>query len=219
MNETLISFLLAIFIAGVVVFRRLHGKVRKGSGESAALKKKIAVLEQHSVQLREAQRQAETRARDLRFFYERPPSVNSRVAPPFSPVNRPEKTANLLVFTERQKEFAEVRNRLDVIYVEARHSPQEKHIAEFDSIVDRLERVTGCNMSIWLGIPPQKEQTAAVSREQLTKVSIGQLQARDSDLFSTGILSLRAFCSYQIAHSQLPQGFVLPPPKAADLIH
>src|SRR5215467_1986878 len=215
MNEMLISFLLAILIAGVAVFLRLHGRLRKGSDEAAALNKKIAVLEQHGVQLREAQRQAETRARDLRFFFERPPCVNSRIAPPFSPVNRPEQTANLLV-TERQKEFAEVRNRLDVIYAEARHSPQEKHIAEFDSILDRLQRATGCDMSRWLGIPRQKEQTTAVSREQLTKVSIGQLQARDSDLFSTGLLSLRAFCSYQIAHSQLPQGFVPPPPKAAD---
>ena len=215
MDVTLISFLLAISIAGVVVFLHLRRKLREASDEAAALKKMVAIHEQRSVQLKEAQRQAEAVARDLRFLEERPTRVNSRVAPPLSPANRPELRAYLLPLTDRQKEFTEVRNRLDILYAEARHFPQESHIAEFDNIVDRLERATGCNMSIWLGIPPQKEQATG----QSTKVSIGQLQARDNDLFSTGILSLRAFCSYQIAHSQLPKGFVLPPSKAAGLIH
>jgi len=216
MEGKLILFLPVILIAGAVVFLHLRRKLREASDEAAALKKIVAIHEQRSVQLKEAQRQAEAEARHLRFLEERPPSINSRVAPPLSPVNRPELKVYLLLLTEKQKEFAEVRNRLDVLYAEARHLAQESHIAEFDSIVDHLERATGCNMSIWLGIPPQKEQAAG----QLTaKVSIGQLQARDSDLFGTGILSLRAFCSYQIAHFQLPKGFVLPPPKAAGLIH
>jgi len=215
MDERLILFLPAILIAGVVVFLRFRRKLREASDQAAALKKMVAIHEQRSVQLKEAQRHAEAVARDLRFSTKRPPHVNSRVAPPLSPANRSELRVYLLPLTERQKEFAEVRNRLDVLYAEARHLPQESHIAEFDSIVDHLERATGCNLSIWLGIPPQREHAS----EQLIKVSIGQLQARDGDLFSTGILSLRAFCSYQIAHSQLPKGFVLPPPKTAGLIH
>jgi hypothetical protein len=215
MDEPLILFLPAILIAGVVVFLRLRRKLREASDEAAALKKMVVIHEQRSVQLREAQRRAEAEARNLRFLAERPPQVNSRVAPPLSPVNRPELKVYLLLLTERQREFAEVRNRLDVLYAEARHLPQESHIAEFDSIVEHLEHATGCNLSIWLGIPPQKVQAAG----QLIKDSIGQLQACDSDLFRTGILSLRAFCSYQIEHSQLPRGFVLPPPKAAGLLH
>ena len=215
MDVTLISFLLAISIAGVVVFLHLRRKLREASDEAAALKKMVAIHEQRSVQLKEAQRQAEVEARNLRYFKERPPSVNSRVAPPLSPAYRPELKVYLLLLTEKQKEFAEIRNQLDVLYAEARHLPQESHIAEFDSIVDHLERATGCDLSRWLGLPPQKEQAAG----QLTKVSIGQLQARDSDLFSTGILSLRAFCSFQIEHTLLPKGFVLPPPKAEGLIH
>lgn len=160
MYETLISFLLAILAAGVVVFLRLRRKLREASDEVAALKKMAAVHEQRSVQLKEAHRQAEAKARDLRFFTERPPRVNSRVAPPLSPACRPERTVYLLLLTEKQKKFAEVRNRLDALYAEARHLPQESHIAEFDSIVDCLERATGSNLSIWLGIPPQKEQAA-----------------------------------------------------------
>ena len=215
MDGTLISLLPAILIAGVVVFLHLRRKQREAFDEAAALKKRVAVLEQRSVQLKEAQSRAEAEVRDFPFFKERPPRVNSRVAPLLSAAYRLEQRA----ITERQKEFTEVRNRLDAMYAEARHSPQESHIAEFDSIVGRLERATGCNLSMWLGIPPLKEQPLAVSSGELTEVSIGQLQARDSDLFRTGILSLRAFCSYQIVHSQLPQSFVPPPPRAAGLIH
>jgi type II secretory pathway component PulJ len=220
MDEKLISFLSAILIAGIVVLLRLRRKLREVDDEAAALKKRIVVLEQHNVQLKQAQRRTEAEVRNLRFLQERPPRVNSRVAPPsFSPIDRREQRANLLLIKKRQKEFAKVRNRLDVLYAEGRHFPQKRHIVEFDSIVERLERATGCNLSTWLGIPPQKEQPVAGSPGQFTKVSIGQLQARNSHLFRTGIMSLRAFCSYQIAHSQLRQGFAPPPPKAAGLIH
>lgn len=210
----------AILVAGVVVFLRLRRKLRETSDEATALQKRVAALEQRTFQLEGAQWQAEARARNVRFREERPARVNSQVTPSASTAHRPEPAANRLRITESLKEFAEVRNLLEILYTEVSRTRtvEESHIAEFDTVVDRLQRATGCDLSVWLGIPPKERPDAAVSPGQLARVSIGRHQSRNYILFHTSILSLRAFCSYQIAHSQ-SDGFVPPPPKAAGLIH
>ena len=221
MEETLISFIPAILAVAVAVFLRLRRSIREASDEAVALQKRVAALEQRTVQLERAQWQAEARTCNVRFREEPSAPPKPRATPPISPARHPDLAARSLLFTESQKEVAEVLNQLYVMCAQVSREPtvEEKYIAEFDSIVDRLERATGCDLCRWLGIPPQERQPAAVSPGQMARVSKVGLQSRDSTLFRLRIQSLQAFCTYQASHSQLPEGFVPPPPEAAGLIH
>lgn len=217
MEETLISLIPAILAVGVAVFLRFRRSIR----EAEALHKRVVALEQRTIQLERAQWQAEVaevRARNVRSREESSAPPKPGATPPVSPAHRPELAAHSLLLTESQKVVAEVLNQLYVMnaQVSRERIVEEKYIAEFESIVDRLERATGCDLSRWLGIPPQERQPA-VSPGQMTRVSKVGLQSRDSTLFRLSILSLQAFCNYQT--SQLPKGFVPPPPEAAGLIH
>jgi hypothetical protein len=137
-------------------------------------------------------------------------------APPIPPVHHSEPEE----LTESQKEVAEVLNQLHVMKAQLSLDPfvEEKYITELNGIVDRLERATGCDLSRWLGIPPQDRQTGAASDSQKTDVSKARI-FRNRDLFRIQIVSLQAFCDYQIDHPQLPKGFVPAPPEAARRIH
>lgn len=218
MEETLISLILAILAVGVAVFLRFRRIIR----EAEALHKRVVALEQRTIQLERAQWQAElaeVRARNVRSREESSAHSKPGATAPTSPAHRPELAAHSLLLTESQKVVAEVLNQLYVMnaQVSRERIVEEKYIAEFESIVDRLERATGCDLSRWLGIPPQERQPAGVSPGEMTRVSKVGLQSRDSTLFRLSILSLQAFCNYQA--SQLPEGFVPPPPEAAGLIH
>lgn len=221
MEETLISLIPAILAVGVAVFLRLRRSIREASDEAEALQKRVVALEQRTVQLERAQWQAESRACNVRLREESSVPPKPGATPPISPAHRPDLSAHSLLFTESQKEVAEVLNQLYVMCAQVSRKPkvEEKYIAEFDGIVNRLERATGCDLSRWLGIPPQEGQPAAVSPGQMVRVSKVGIQSRDSILFRLRIQSLQAFCTYQASHSQFPEGFVPPPPEAARLIH
>ena len=215
MEETLISLIPAILAVGVAVFLRYRRSIR----EAEALHNRVVALEQRTIQLERAQWQAElaeVRARNVRSREE---SSKPGATAPTSPAHRPELAAHSLLLTESRKVVAEVLNQLYVMnaQVSRERIVEEKYIAEFESIVDRLESATGCDLSRWLGIPPQERQPAGVSPGQMTRASKVGLQSRDSTLFRLSILSLQAFCNYQA--SQLPEGFVPPPFEAAGLIH
>jgi hypothetical protein len=118
-----------------------------------------------------------------------------------------------LRFPDSQKEIDEVLNLLYAMNAQLplKATVEEKYIAAFDSIVDRLERTTGCDLGEWRGISPQEGPSGAASPGQKTRISNAGLQSCDSTLFRLRILSLQAFCNYQFSHSQKPRGFVWPP--------
>ncbi len=222
-RETLLLCALVILAVGVAVFLRLCRSFREASDESAALQRRVSALEQRTHALERAQGQTWEDVRDARFREEVPahPTIEPTATPPMSPANHFEPAAHALPFPGSQQEIDEVLNWLYAMNAQLplKATVEEKYIAEFDSIVDRLERATGCDLSRWLGISPQEGQPGAASPGQKRKVSNAGLQSCDSSLFRLRILSLQAFCNYQTCHAQKPRGFVPPPPGAARLIH
>jgi len=218
MEETLLGFAPAILAVAVAVFLRVRRSITEASDETAALRRRVTLLERRTHELESAQRQAEERARNVRLREAAPvrPMMRPAAAPPIPPVHHSEPEE----LTESQKEVAEVLNQLHVMKAQLSLDPfvEEKYITELNGIVDRLERATGCDLSRWLGIPPQDRQTGAASDSQKTDVSKARI-FRNRDLFRIQIVSLQAFCDYQIDHPQLPKGFVPAPPEAARRIH
>ncbi len=223
MEETLLLCALVILAVGVAVFLRLRRSFREASEETAALQRRVCALEQRTHALERAQGQTWEDVGDARFREEIParPTRKLAAATPVSPANHAEPPAHSLPLPESQKEIDEA---LDLLYAINAQLPlkatvEEKYIAEFDSIVGRLERATGCDLSRWLGIPPQEGQPGAATPGRKSRISNAGLQSRDSSLFRLRILSLQAFCNYQTCHPQKPKGFVPPPPGAARLLH
>jgi len=223
MDETLLALAPALLAVAVAVFLRLRRIIKEATDEAAGLQKRVVALEQRTLELERAQRQAEERARNVRFREAAlaRPMMRPATAPPISPAHHAEPAAHSLPLTENQKEVAEVLNQLYVMNAELSLDPtvEEKYITEFNGIVDRLERATGCDLSRWLGIPPQDRQPSAASDNQKTDVSKARIRFRNRDLFRLQIISLQAFCDYQTHHPQRPKGFVPAPPEAARLIH
>jgi hypothetical protein len=221
MEDVLLPFVPVVLAVGIAVFLRMRKRIREASEEAAALRKKVAVLEQRTLQLEGAQWKAGASARNISFPKEAParPAIRrDRGIRTRAWWGRSQRYSCSPQLTESQKEVAEVLNQL---YVMKAQLPQdtmveEKYIAEFDSIVDRLERATGCDLSRWLGIPPPERQSGAASPGQKARFSNGGLKSRDRTLFRLRIVSLQAFCDYQASHLQ---GFVAPPPGASRLIH
>ena len=223
MEETLLLCALVILAVGVAVFLRLGRSIREASDEIAALQAKVAALEQRTHALERAQVQTSEDVSDPRLREEiaAPSAIEHTAAPRVPPVRYPEPATQALLFGESQREVNDV---LDRLYAMSAHLPlrtmvDDKYVAELDSIVDRLERVSGCDLSRWLGIPPQEAQPAAATPDSKSRLSNAGLQSRDSSLFRLRILSLQAFCNYQTCHPQKPRGFVPPPAGAARLLH
>jgi hypothetical protein len=223
MEETLLLFAPVILAVGVAVFLRLRRSFREASDEIAALQKRVSALEQRTHRLERSQRHSWENLSDPRFREEIPvrPSIKPPTAPPISPANAPERATHSLPFRESQKEIGEILNLLYAMNAQLPLEPtvEEKYIAAFDSIVDRLERATGCDLSRWLGISPQERQPGGASSDQKSRISNAGLQSRDRTLFRLRIVSLQAFCNYQTCQSQKPRHLVPPPPGAARLLH
>ena len=201
MEETLLEFGPAILAVAVAVFLRMRTSRREACEEIAALQKKVATLEQRTRQLEQEQGRNGDGASDVPFPQRvlEYPQMKPDTGPQTSPVDHPELTEHSWLFIRNQEELYEAFYRLNAMKAQLPFDSvvDEKYIAEFNSIVDRLERATGSDLSRWLG--PER--------------------FRDRIFFRLQILSLRAFCSYQMLHPQLPSGFVQAPPGAARLIH
>jgi hypothetical protein len=221
MEDTLLAYAPAILALGLALLLRLRRSRREASGQIAALQSKVAVLEQRTRELQGAQGQIKESANAVVFCQgdsaqtkigQNPPSVVSLAHHP---------PAMDAASFEIQREIDEVLRGLCAM--NARLPPGtsvgEQYFAEFDSLVDRLERATGCDLSRWLGISPQEGQCRPASPDEKPKVSHAGLQSCDSGLFRLRILSLQAFCNYHTYQSQVRQGFVSLPPEATGLIH
>jgi hypothetical protein len=217
MEETLLAFVPAILALALAMTLRLLSSRREALSEIAALQKKFAALKRRNSELQVDLALARQRAITVSFREKHP----VRSGRPISLVDRRELAANFWRFTQSEKEVDEALHRLQVIQtlLPLHGMVEEKYIAEVDSIVERLERATGMNMSRWLGISQPEVQPGAPSPGLQTGVSRLGVQPRDRDVFRFTILSLLAFCNYQIHHSQSPSGFVAPPPGAARRIH
>ena len=205
MEETLLAFAPAILAVAVAVFLRVRRSTKEASDETTALQKRVTALEQR---IRELERAHALPAR---------PMMRPATAPPITPTHQAEPEAQSLPLTESQKEVAELLNQLYVMKAQLSLDPivEEKYITELNGVVDRLERVTGCDLNRWLGIPSQDRQPGAASDHQKTDVSKGRIRFRNRDLFRLQIVSLQAFCEYQTQQSN----FVPAPPEAARVIH
>ena len=218
MEETLLAYAPAILAVAVAVFLCIRRSIKEASDETTPLQKRVTTLEERIRELEWAQTQAKDSTRNVRFREAAPvrPMMRPATAPPIPPVHHSEPE-----LTESQKEVAEVLNRLHVMKAQLSLDPivEEKYISELNGIVDHLECATGCDLSRWLGIPPQDRQPGAPSDNQKTEVSKPRIRFRNRDLFRLQIISLQAFCDYQLEHPQLPKGFVPAPQEAARLIH
>ena len=194
MEETLLAYLPAILAVGIAVMLRLRKSRRKALDEIAALQKRLAALEQRTLELERSQKQyREQVLARLKVGRDRP------IVP-----DDPELTMRLQLFAQGQREIDKAFIRLSAMKAELPfdNTVEEKYVVELDSIVDCLQRASGCDLSRWLGISSHEKQAG--------------FRARNRDIFRLRILSLLAFCSYQSYHPQLPTLF---PPGASRLIH
>jgi|SRR5215475_2641969 len=216
MEESLLALVPAILAVAVAVFLRMRRSIKEATDETTALQKRVTTLEQRIRELERQQTQAKERTRNVRFREATAmrPMMRPATVPPTTPANWP-------LLSESQKEVAEVLNQLHAMKAQLPLDSivEERYLTELNGIVDRLERATGCNMSTWLGIPPQDRQPGTASDNQKTDVSKARIRSRSRDLFRLQIMSLQAFCNYQTYHPQLPKSFVSAPRKASRLIH
>src|SRR5215470_3651901 len=116
MEEVLLALAPAVLAVAVAVFLHLRRSVREASDETAALQKRVATLEQRTRELERAQKQAEARARKVRFREAAlaRPMIRPAIASLISPAHHAE-PLHSLPLTESQKEVAEVLNQLHVM--------------------------------------------------------------------------------------------------------
>lgn len=212
MQETLLAYAPAVLATALAIALRLLRSRREASAKTAALQRNLAALERRNCELQRELGQARESAITVTFrMFPAPPS-----SPPISRVDRFELPANSSRFTRCETEVEKALRRLQAInnVLPLYGAVEEKYIAEVDTIVDRLGQATGMNMSRWLGIPQPEVPLGAPSPGLKTKV-----QSCDRDLFRFTILSLLAFCNYQIYHSQSPSGFAPSLPPVARRIH
>jgi len=205
---------LAVVLAAVLYVLRSR---REASQEIAALQKKLAALKLRNHQLEQELSQARERAFATSLGGQR----SARSEPPVFPLRSRELAPYSLPFTPSEREIHEAFHRLQAIkaLLPLDHTVEEKYIDEVDAIVERLEQATGMDLSRWLGVSPQGPQSEVTSPAQKAKVlSLGG-HAYNRDLFRFKILSLLAFCNFQMLHSQPPPGFHPPAPRAPRRIH
>lgn len=218
MEETLLACAPAVLAVVLAVVLRVLRSRREASEEIAALQKKLAALKLRNRQLEQELSQAKERAfaaslRGQRSAPSEPPVSSFLHSREFAPHSWP--------FTPSEKEIDEAFHRLQVIktLLPLDDTVEEQYIAEVDMIAQSLEQATGMDLSRWLGVSPQGPQSEVTSRSRETEVlSLGD-QVHNRVLFRFKVLSLLAFCSFQMHHSQPPPGFHPPPPRAPRRIH
>lgn len=220
MQDTLLAYAPGILALGLVLLLRLRTSRREASGQIAALQRRGAVLEQRTGELEGAQWQIKESASAAGFCHGE--SAQTKMGhDPATLVSLAHHRELAAASSEMQKEIDEVLCGLCAMNAQLPRgtSVGEQYFAAFDSLVERLEQATGCDLSRWLGISPQEGQRGPASPGQKSRVSHAGLQSWDSGLFRLRILSLQAFCNYQTYSSQVRKGFVSRPPEATRLIH
>ena len=196
MDEALLTFGLAILAVGVAVFLRMRRNRRQTSEEIIALHKKVAALDQRTRDLELERRLTELRA-GCSVPAEISPKMESDRAQPVPPAAAPNQSAFARILA-REMELARVERRL---YALKSILPEdiylgEKYVAEFDSILNLVERESGSTLDRFRISAPCKRS-----------------------IFRLNILALLGFCDYHLYPCQLPRGFVPAPPEAARRIH
>lgn len=207
MEETLLVCAISILAVAVAVFLGLRRRSREKSAQIAALEEKVAALKQRIRELEEARAQANEATHDA--------SLSVELA------EDPEWGARTWRFRESQPEVQAALERLEQLKAELPLGTpvKESYIAELESIADRLERATGCNLNRWLGFSEQEGRSGAHAYGKARRVSPLGAQSRERSFVRLRIMSLEAFCNYEMYRPRWRRGFVAPPPKAARLIH
>lgn len=217
MEVTLLASALAVLAVVLAVVVRVLRSRKEASDEIAALQKELAALK-----LRNRQPEQElSQARERAFVASLRGQRSARSEPPVFPLHSHELAPNSWPFTPSEKEVDEAFHRLLAIktLLPLDDTVEEQYIAEVDAIAERLAHATGMDLSRWLGVSPQVPQSEVTSRSRETEVLSLGVQVHKRVLFRFKILSLLAFCSFQMLHSQPPPGFHPPPPRAARRIH
>jgi|SRR5215472_2387154 len=214
MKSTLLARASAILAAGRALFRRLSGRSKEASRQIATLQEKVTALEQRIRELERARTNLEESSGSTQFSEEVParPAITITLArrPSASPAHHWSLAARSLRLTESQREINELLGRLYALNAQLPFDStvEEKYIAELDGIVDHLQQASGYDLTRWLGISPRESRLGDVHLGQKASVSNAGLQSRDRGLFRLRILSLQAFCAYQMHRSQPPKGLV-----------
>lgn len=217
MEEMLLAFAAAVLALVLAVVLRVFRSRREASQEIAALQKKLAVLKLRNRQLE----QELSQARESAFVASLRVQRSSPSEPPVFPLHSRELAPHFWPFTPSEKEIHEAFHRLQAIkaLLPLDYTVEEKYIDEVDAIAERLEQATGMDLSRWLGVSPQGPQSEVTSPARKAEVlSLGG-HAYNRDLFRFKILSLLAFCNFQMLHSQPPPGFHPPAPRPPRRIH
>lgn len=212
MEDTLLAYAPATLALGLALLLRLRRSRREASGQIASLQSKVSVLEQRTRELQAAHGQIKESASAV-VFCQGDSAQTKMEQDPASVVSLAHHPETDAASSEIQKEIDEVLRGLCAMNAQLPPgtSVGEQYFAEFDSLVDRLERVTGRDLGRWLGISPQEGQRGPASPDQKPKVSHAGLQSCDSGLFRLRILSLQAFCNYQTHQSQVRERLRLTP--------
>ena len=217
MEEALLAFAPAVLALVLAAVLRVFRSRREASEEAAALQKKLAALKLRNRRLEQELSQARERAFAASPRWQRSASSER----PVYSFHSHELAPHSWPFTPSEKEVDEAFHRLQAIktLLPLDDTVGEQYTNEVDAIAERLEQATGMDLSRWLGVSPQVPQSEVTSRDRKTEVlSLGD-QVHNRGLFRFKILSLLAFCNYQMWHSQPPPGFHPPAPRAARRIH
>lgn len=200
MGEALLAYAPAILAVAIVVILRLYRIHKEASKKIAALQKELTVLQDGNRDLehdlKQAQRQAPNRlASPSLREYPRYLRARSRLA--------------------GHPQIEEALDRLEAIKtaLSLDSTVEEKYMAELDKIIESLDQATGMDLSRWLGIPPSEAQQSSTFSGRGPQGSEKGVRQYHRDLFRFKILSLQAFCNYQIHHSQRSSDFPGPLPR------
>lgn len=196
MDEALLIFGPAILAVGVAVFLRMRRNSREASEEIIALQKKVTALVQRTRDL-----ELERRLNELRLGCSVPskssPKMESDQPQPVPLAATPKEPAFPRMLA-REKELARAEGRLSALKSILPEDTYvgETYVAEFDSILNLIERESGSTLDRFRISAPCKRS-----------------------IFRLNILALLGFCDYHLYRPQLPRGFVPAPPEAAHRIH
>lgn len=199
MEEFLLAYAPAILAIAVAVILRLRRSHKEASKKIVALREELALLQHRNRELEQDLNQALEQAHD------RLPSPTLHPA-----LGKDSRQYRAQTYFADHAQIEKAFRRLEAIKTQLPldSTVEEKYIAELDSIGESLEQATGTNLSRWLGIPPSAEQQPSTLPGREPRGSEKRALRCERDLFRFKILSLQAFCNYQIHESQRPSSFL-----------